>query len=73
MDYVGEDDVLGLDVPVENVGVVHEAEGLTDLPHFLRGLLLSHAPPAPDAAVKGPLLHVLQNEVDVLLLLEAAV
>ena len=68
-----QDDVLGFDVPVENVGVVHVAESLADLPHLLRDLLFGHSSFTSDGAVKGTFLHVLQDEVDVLLLLEAAV
>jgi hypothetical protein len=70
---VRQDNVLGFDVPVENVRVVHVAESLTDLPHLLRDLFFGHSSFASDAAVEGPFLHVLQDEVDVFLLLEATV
>ena len=68
-----QDDVLGFDVPVENVRVVHVAESLADLPHLLRDLFFGHSSFTSDAAVEGPFLHVLHHDVEVESITEKAV
>ena len=72
-DLIGEDDVLGFDVPVGYSLVVEVLDGLGDVVDLGGCLLLREGLGLLHLAEESALLHVFQDEVDVLFVVEAAV
>lgn len=68
-----EEDVLGLDIAVDDIAVVHELDGVADLLDDSAHLLLSKPPLAAEAGVDVAAPAELEHEVEVVLVGEVGV
>lgn len=70
---MGNDDVLGLDVPMRNLLSMQVRHALQDVPQFAAGIpLLENFLPF-QLVVQSALFHVLQDEVDVVIFVENSI
>lgn len=71
--YIGDDYVLRLDVPMSDVLTVQVVDPVEHIPQLVAGLRLLEGLLFPQHRVERAFLHVLQDQVHVLLVIEDAV